>query len=99
MATSTEETVRDVFVQTIQSIAQSHLDFDEESGNVRDYPLKWHHEEDPDGYLIAKSGGVRKVRCIAVDVLAQDNLYALGQTPERLYAVQILFYYEKGANG
>lgn len=99
MATSTEATLRAVIVAAIQGVAQSDLDFDDVKGNVRDYPLEMHHEEDLAGYLKAKVKGEQVMRCWAVDVRAHDEPFALNQVHRRVYAIRIFGYYSKGANG
>lgn len=99
MATSTEATVRAVLVSAIQGIAQSSLGFDDANGNVRDYPLEMHHEEDIPGYLKARVGGVQVMRCWAVDVRGNDGPFALERVGKRVYAIRIIAYYAKGTGG
>lgn len=99
MATSTEAALRAVLVAAIQGVAQSDLEFDDANGNVRDYPLEMHHEEDIAGYLKAKVRSTQIVRCWAVDVRAHDQPYAMSQIHQRTYAIRIFGYYAKGVNG
>lgn len=99
MATSTEETVRNVIVTAIRAIAQSNLEFDDRNGNIRDYPLEWHQDEQRTGYLMASVGGKKIPRAWAVDVLGYDEPFALGNIPQRTYQIRVVGYYGKGVDG
>lgn len=98
MAVSTEATVRTVLVELIQAVSHE-LGFDEESGNVREYPIEMHHDERTSAYLKATVDGKQVARAIAVDVRGHDEPFALKRVPIRTYAIRILFYYAKGQDG
>jgi hypothetical protein len=99
MATSTEATVRTVIVNAIRAIAQSDLGFDEPNGNIREYPLEFHQNEQRTSYLMAKVNGVQTARAWAVDVIGYDEPFALGGISKRTYQIRILAYYGKGVDG
>jgi len=99
VATSTVASVRTVIVNAIKGIAQTDLGFAEANGNVREYPLEAHHEEDLPNYMTAKVGNARVVRCWAVDVRGHDIPYALQLRQRRIYTIRIYAYYAKGVGG
>jgi len=99
MATSTEESVRQVIVDALKAITQTDLEFDSPSGNVKDYLLSYEAEELKTKYLTAQVSGKRKVRCWAVDVRGNDDWYAAGNITKRVYTINIEAYYSLGVDG
>lgn len=93
---STEAIVRDKLVSAIRAIAQSGLGFDTPYGNVKPYPWEAHEAEHPDTYFMAKVGGVQRVRCWAVNVLAHDAPLGMMNTWTRVFNIEITGYYAKG---
>lgn len=96
---STEDDIRDLLVDGIQSIAQTKLGFDESDGNVHDYLLEYESDEDRAAYLMAPVAGRPKIRAWAVQVLGADTIFAQGGITMRDYQITIAGYYGIGKNG
>lgn len=99
MATSTEDNVRDTLVNAIKAIAVTKLDFDETSGNVKDYLYDYELEELKSKFLMARSKGKQKIRVWAVQVLAKDNWFTSQNKMSRDYRITIQAHYEIEKDG
>jgi hypothetical protein len=98
MATSTETTVRNVILTAIQDIATTELGFEKTNGNVRAYPLEFagRDEDAKVEYLMSDVSGEseKQLRCWAVKVTAQDNLFAdFEANAYRNYGILVRGYY------
>src|SRR4051812_13514062 len=97
MATSTERTVRDVFIAAIRAIAQTKLGFTKPDGNVQPRPIEMQPDEKLGAYLKADADGINQARCWAVDVQGHDEPYATNNVGKRTYVIHITAYYETQA--
>lgn len=99
MGISTEETVRNAIVSALESVANTDLEFDEPSGNIKSYLLRYEAPERNSNYLMAFSGGKKKVKAWGVEVKGNDDYYSTGNLTKRTYNITIEGYYSVGING
>lgn len=96
---STDESVRDVLVNAIKAIAVTKLDFDANSGNVKDYLLDYELEEHKSAYLMARSKNKQKIRAWGVNVRSKDEWFAANDIMRRTYFITLKAYYGIEAEG
>lgn len=98
MAVSTEATVRDVIVAAIQGVA-ADIGFADPVGNVKDYLLEFHQDEQVAAYLRARVGNQFIPYAWAVQVLGYDEPFAMRGVAKRTYEITIEGYRIKGVDG
>lgn len=97
---STEQSLRTVITDAIKAIAVTSLGFDNTNGNVKDYLIQFQRKELYSKYLIAPcDGGIKQVRCWAVQVFGHDPFFAVARETERLYSITIAAYYGMDKDG
>lgn len=99
MAISTEDTFRDSLVEVLRGIAVTGFEFNENQGNIKDYLLEYGEKTAAAKYLHANINGRNTVRAWAVDVLGNDDWFALGGITRREYRITFRGYYAKGQDG
>jgi len=95
---STEDTVRSPIIAGIQSIATTSLGFADSGGNIQSKLLEFagRTENAKLAFLMANITGKsdKQLRCWAVQVTAQDNLFAdFASNANRLYLILVRGYY------
>lgn len=97
---STAAQVRDKLVDTLQTIAQTKLGFDDPDGNIKDYLLEHEMQQLYGAYLYADAdAGQSVIRAWGVSVFPFDVPYALGNVSQRTFEIRVEGYYDLETEG